>query len=246
MSGNDAANALANAGGGVPETVAAMNATARELGALDTTAVNPSGLDAPRQFTSAYDLALIARAALPRRRLPVLRHDDQVQVPRQDADEEQAARAVRDLHAEQAGPQLRGAIGVKTGWTTKAKGTFVGAADPRRPHAGRGGHAHQAAPGGRSRRQAAQLGLRQRRHGRRCRHAESAGRDRPAEPESLPQRVVAVGRTPPRPSRSTAAVPWYSWMILGLAAAWPCSGRGCWCCARRRAPVRALWRQPAR
>ena len=32
----------------------------------DTTAVNPSGLDAPQQFTSAYDLALIARAAMKR------------------------------------------------------------------------------------------------------------------------------------------------------------------------------------
>src|SRR5215210_2999170 len=51
MSGNDAANALANAGGGVRQTVASMNATARELGALDTTAVNPSGLDADGQLT---------------------------------------------------------------------------------------------------------------------------------------------------------------------------------------------------
>ena len=106
MSGNDAANALANAGGGVPETVAAMNATARELGARDTTAVNPSGLDAPHQFTTSYDLALIARAALQRPDFQSYADDGQVEVPRQDAQEGQEAPGLRDLHAEQAGPQL--------------------------------------------------------------------------------------------------------------------------------------------
>ena len=38
----------------------------RELRALDTVAANPSGLDDAGQFTSAYDLALIARAGLAR------------------------------------------------------------------------------------------------------------------------------------------------------------------------------------
>src|SRR6185295_14851138 len=47
-SGNDAANVLARVGdrGGVAGTLAAMNARARGLGALDTHAVTPSGLDA--------------------------------------------------------------------------------------------------------------------------------------------------------------------------------------------------------
>src|SRR5262249_22829480 len=64
-SGNDAANVLARLGAngrGVPGTVADMNAEARHLGALDTHAATPSGLDGPGQVTSAYDLALIARA----------------------------------------------------------------------------------------------------------------------------------------------------------------------------------------
>ena len=63
-SGNDAAAALAATYGGVKKTVKAMNAEARRLQALDTTAVNPSGLDADGQYTSAYDLALIARSVL--------------------------------------------------------------------------------------------------------------------------------------------------------------------------------------
>ncbi len=66
-SGNDAATALARVAGGeqgVAGTVAAMQQTADHLGARDTVVRDPSGLDAPGQVTSAYDLALIARAAL--------------------------------------------------------------------------------------------------------------------------------------------------------------------------------------
>src|SRR3712207_7059380 len=61
-SGNDAATALARAAGGVPQTVARMQTEALALGARDTVVRNPSGLDAPGQVTSAYDLALVARA----------------------------------------------------------------------------------------------------------------------------------------------------------------------------------------
>ena len=64
-SGNDAAHALANAAGGLQQTVALMNATAKELQAYDTVAANPSGLDDDVQLTSAYDLALIARGVSP-------------------------------------------------------------------------------------------------------------------------------------------------------------------------------------
>nr|WP_240977947.1 hypothetical protein [Knoellia sp. DB2414S] len=63
-SGNDAAYALAGAGGGRDQVLAEMNAVAANLGAHDTVAKDPSGLDAPGQTSSAYDLALIGRAAL--------------------------------------------------------------------------------------------------------------------------------------------------------------------------------------
>src|SRR5690606_29165522 len=63
-SGNDAAQALARVGGGpegVAGTLAKMNRTAWLLGAYQTHAVTPSGLDGPGQFTSAYHPALVAR-----------------------------------------------------------------------------------------------------------------------------------------------------------------------------------------
>src|SRR5690606_36922379 len=62
-SGNDAAHAIAEAAGGQAATVDRMNAEAASLGAFDTHAVTPHGLDDPEQLSSAYDLALIGRRA---------------------------------------------------------------------------------------------------------------------------------------------------------------------------------------
>ncbi|UQX87819.1 hypothetical protein M6D93_16145 [Jatrophihabitans telluris] len=64
VSGNDAAQALAEANGGVAQTVAQMNAEAARLGAYDTYVQTPSGLDGWQQLTSAYDMSLVLRAAL--------------------------------------------------------------------------------------------------------------------------------------------------------------------------------------
>lgn len=71
-SGNDAAVALAEAeSGSVAAFVAEMNRTAKSLGAYQTHFVNPNGLTEPGHYSSAYDLAIIARAAL---RLAVFQH----------------------------------------------------------------------------------------------------------------------------------------------------------------------------
>jgi D-alanyl-D-alanine carboxypeptidase (penicillin-binding protein 5/6) len=58
------AMALADQYGGFTKTVEAMQAMAHNLQANDTHVVNPSGLDAAGQLTSAYDMALIAAAAM--------------------------------------------------------------------------------------------------------------------------------------------------------------------------------------
>lgn len=64
-SGNDAANATAIAiGGSVDGFVALMNNKAQELGLNNTHFVTPSGLDGEGHYTTAYELALIAREAL--------------------------------------------------------------------------------------------------------------------------------------------------------------------------------------
>ena len=66
VSGNDAANMLADMLGGQRVAVAAMNRKAAGVGARSTRASSPSGLDGPgwKSITTPYDLAVILRAAL--------------------------------------------------------------------------------------------------------------------------------------------------------------------------------------
>jgi len=128
QSGNDAANALARVAGGaggLPATVAAMNAEARRLGADDTHAANPHGLDAPDQLTSAYDLALIARADFARE--DFVRYDtlQRFQWP------PQPPRDPKGFQIQNENKLLTnypGALGGKTGFTDEARHTYVGAA----------------------------------------------------------------------------------------------------------------------
>jgi serine-type D-Ala-D-Ala carboxypeptidase (penicillin-binding protein 5/6) len=69
-SGNDAAEALAGADPrGRGYFIAEMNRTAARLGATDTVARNPSGLDQPRARSSARDLVIFLREAARRPRI---------------------------------------------------------------------------------------------------------------------------------------------------------------------------------
>ncbi len=64
-SGNDAIHAIAElVGGSVPAFVKMMNARARELGMRDSNFVNPHGLPAEGQYTTARDMLAVARAYL--------------------------------------------------------------------------------------------------------------------------------------------------------------------------------------
>ena len=127
-SGNDAANTLARlagGAGGVPATVAAMNAQARRLGAFQTHAVTPSGLDGPGQFTSAYDLALIARVCFDRadfRRYAMTRF---AQMPAQKALKKPGFQFQNENRLIY---NYAGALGGKTGFTRLARHSYVGAA----------------------------------------------------------------------------------------------------------------------
>src|SRR4051794_15446830 len=127
VSGNDAADALAEAGGGISHTVTMMNAEAQHLQAHDTYARTPSGLDGPGESTSAYDLALIGRAGL---QLPAFRRyvaTVKSRVPAPHHKHFQIYTHNRLLTT------YRGDIGIKNGYTVAAQATYVGAAT-------RGGH----------------------------------------------------------------------------------------------------------
>ncbi|MEV6636118.1 D-alanyl-D-alanine carboxypeptidase [Actinoplanes sp. NPDC051470] len=127
-SGNDAANALARVGGGrsgVPATVKAMNDEAKRLGAYQTHAVTPSGLDGPGQFTSAYDLALISRRLFDRADFRKYALTRSATMPAQKALKKGGFQFQNENRLIFNYP---GALGGKTGFTKLARHSYVGAA----------------------------------------------------------------------------------------------------------------------
>lgn len=125
QSGNDAASALARAAGGDAATLAEMNRTAADLGAFDTVAGTPSGLDVAGQSSSAYDLALIFRA--------LLEHPVAAGVlATPTADMPPVEGRSLGYQIQNQNPLLRaypGNLGGKTGFTDAARHTFVTAAE---------------------------------------------------------------------------------------------------------------------
>jgi D-alanyl-D-alanine carboxypeptidase (penicillin-binding protein 5/6) len=122
VSGNDAADALAETAGGVAQTVSLMNAEAHYLQADDTVARTPSGLDARGESTSAYDLALIARAGLA---MPAFRHYVGIVRGMMPAPHGKRFQIYTHNHLLTT---YAGDIGVKNGYTVAAGATYVGAA----------------------------------------------------------------------------------------------------------------------
>ncbi|MEY3732946.1 MAG: hypothetical protein RL347_305 [Actinomycetota bacterium] len=132
QSGNDCASALASANGGLELSVAQMNEEAQRLQAYDTVALNTSGLPAEGQVSSAYDLALIAREGLSRPDFFEYVNTRVVEdFPGYMPDKPGDPRPTMPIATQN--PLFiqgyEGAIGVKTGWTTEAGRTFVGAAE---------------------------------------------------------------------------------------------------------------------
>ncbi|OBK12908.1 D-alanyl-D-alanine carboxypeptidase family protein [Mycobacterium asiaticum] len=123
VSGNDAANTLAHMLGGQGAAVAKMNAKAASLGAVNTHASTPSGLDGPdgSGASTAHDLAVIFRAAMANPVFAQVTAKPSAMFPGDGGN----APIVNQDELLQRYP---GAIGGKTGFTNAARKTFVGAA----------------------------------------------------------------------------------------------------------------------
>ncbi|WP_018180772.1 D-alanyl-D-alanine carboxypeptidase family protein [Jongsikchunia kroppenstedtii] len=152
VSGNDCANALAELLGGTSQTLEKMNDEAKALGAKDTRAASPSGLDAAGMSSSPYDLALIFRAAMQNTDFRAITAMRDMQFPGYGAPPSPSASIDPNnggwtvstpggepsvvghpswqIQNENALLNLYpGAIGGKTGYTDDARKTYIGAAE---------------------------------------------------------------------------------------------------------------------
>lgn len=124
-SGNDAANAAAvRIADSIPEFVIMMNRRAAQLGLADTNFETPSGLDGQNHYTTAKDLARLARAAL--------QNEDFREICSQSALKVSFGNPPADRWLQNHNRLLEeyeGCIGVKTGFTKKAGRCLVSAAE---------------------------------------------------------------------------------------------------------------------
>ena len=123
VSGNDAANTLAEGLGGYQAAVARMNAKAAALGARSTHASSPSGLDGPgmESITTPFDLAVIYRAALRYPAFAAIVRQPSSLFPTDDG-----PHAI--VNQNELLKRYPGTLVGKTGFTNLARHTFVGAA----------------------------------------------------------------------------------------------------------------------
>ena len=124
VSGNDAANTLADLLGGYQVAVDKMNAKAAASGATNTHATSPSGLDGPggSGWTTPHDLAAIFRAAMANPVFAEITAQPVAMFPTDTGDKPL-------VNQDELLARYPGAIGGKTGFTDAARKTFVGAAD---------------------------------------------------------------------------------------------------------------------
>ncbi|MES2464478.1 MAG: D-alanyl-D-alanine carboxypeptidase family protein, partial [Armatimonadota bacterium] len=125
-SGNDGAVVIAEHLSGTVEKFAdRMNARARELGATSSNFVNPNGLPDSKHYTTARDLAIIARGALENPRFADAVRTPQRRISRSIVAQDSliTAKAKRMYY-----DKFPGADGVKTGYTRAAGHCFVGSA----------------------------------------------------------------------------------------------------------------------
>ena len=116
-SGNDAAQAVAGyCGGDVESFVEAMNTKAEALGMKDTHFANPSGLNAEGHYSTARDMAVLARACLENDRLSAIVATQSIALEGR----------VFTNHNKLLW-QYEGCIGLKTGYTERAGRTLVSA-----------------------------------------------------------------------------------------------------------------------
>lgn len=120
-SGNDAAYTIAfNYPNGLENFVNKMNDQATKMGLTNTHFTNPAGFDGGGHYSSAYDLAQIAQAAVSNSQLAKIVATKETQIISWDKSKAHSLRNLNKLLA------VEGVVGIKTGFTENAGENFIG------------------------------------------------------------------------------------------------------------------------
>lgn len=130
-SGNEACNILSEAVAGTSaEFVVRMNAKAQELGMSDTHFANPHGLHDPEHYTTAYDIYLMAHAAMENETFRTIVRSPSHTLPATNLQPERIIYSSNGLLSSfyAIGYTYGKAIGIKTGYTGEAGRCLASAA----------------------------------------------------------------------------------------------------------------------
>lgn len=126
-SANEVANGLAeHVAGSVSKFADMMNAKAKELGCTNTNFVNPNGLNDPNHYTTARDMAKIAKAAFENKTLCQIDSTLSYKFPAtKNANQERTLTPGHKMLYPSDSRYYEGIIGGKTGYTSLAGNTLV-------------------------------------------------------------------------------------------------------------------------
>ena len=124
-SGNDAANAAAiRISGSVEKFVQLMNERAEEMGLENTSFETPSGLDGKNHFSTAYDMAMLAKNAMENPDFVKICGSESIKVEYGNPPYQRVIKSHNRLLK-----SLPGATGIKTGFTKKSGRCLVSSAE---------------------------------------------------------------------------------------------------------------------
>lgn len=128
-SGNDAAHAVAEyVAGGQEDFAVLMNETAQRIGMDDSHFTNSVGDSDKENYSTAYDMSLLAEYALTNEHLKQMVSRDSYRMPKTNLQEPREVYSTNMLFYEDSEFYYEYATGLKTGTSRKAKGSFVASA----------------------------------------------------------------------------------------------------------------------
>lgn len=127
-SANEIGNIFAeHISGSIENFATLMNQKAAALGCQNTHFTNPSGIHNPEHYSTAYDMALIARHCMKNETFRSIVSTLKYSVEATDKTEKRYFRNTNDLIDTSSKYYYESAIGMKTGFTSQAKNCLIGA-----------------------------------------------------------------------------------------------------------------------
>lgn len=127
-SANDASNVLAEyISGSIDSFVTLMNEKSKELGCTNTHFVTTNGLHDDNHYTTAKDLAIIARYCMQNETFRKIVSMKKCVIPATNKSEERIYKNTNDLINPTSGYYYPSCIGIKTGFTSEAKNCLISA-----------------------------------------------------------------------------------------------------------------------